>query len=85
MGALAEGAAILVSPRNPPQLARAVLTALAAGDEVNRVVEEGRRRVEGHRAEAVARAHVDLYEALVRRGRASLSQSAAATVTSGRA
>jgi glycosyltransferase involved in cell wall biosynthesis len=71
MGAIAEGAAILVSPQNPAQLAGAVVTALGAGDEVNRVVEEGRRRVEGHRAEAVARAHLDIYEALVRRGRAS--------------
>jgi glycosyltransferase involved in cell wall biosynthesis len=71
MGALAEGAAILVSPRNPPQLARAVVTALTATDEVKRVVEEGRRRVERHRAEAVSRAHLDLYEELVRPGRAS--------------
>jgi glycosyltransferase involved in cell wall biosynthesis len=71
MGALAEGAAILVSPREPPQLARAVVTALAGGDEVNRVVDEGRRRVEHHRAEFVAHAHVDLYEALARRGPAS--------------
>jgi glycosyltransferase involved in cell wall biosynthesis len=71
MEAIAEGAAVLVSPRDPPQLARALVLALAAGDEGNRVVEEGRRRVERHRAEAVAHAHLDLYEALVRRGRAS--------------
>ena len=71
MVALAEGAAILVSPRDPPQLAQALVTALAAGDEVNRIIEEGRRRVKRHRAEAVARAHIDLYDALVRRGHVS--------------
>jgi glycosyltransferase involved in cell wall biosynthesis len=85
MRSLAEGAAIMVSPQNPPQLAQAVLNALAAGDEVNRFVEEGRRRAEGHRAEAVAHAHLDLYEALVRQADASLTESVEATATSGRA
>jgi glycosyltransferase involved in cell wall biosynthesis len=83
MGPLAEGAAILASPQNPPQLAQAVLNALAAGDEVNRFVEEGRRRAERHRAEAVAHAHIDLYEALVRPADASLTKSVEATTVSG--
>ena len=65
MRTLAEGAAIVVPRREPALLAQGIATALAGGAEVERLVGEGRRRVERHRTEEVARAHLDLYEALV--------------------
>jgi glycosyltransferase involved in cell wall biosynthesis len=64
---LAEGAAVIVPRREPKALARAIATALAGGADVERLVEEGRRRVESHRANSVARAHVTLYDLLVQR------------------
>jgi glycosyltransferase involved in cell wall biosynthesis len=65
--ALATDAALLV-PREPGSLADAIVTALAGGEDVVRLVVEGRRRAEAHRADAVARAHVALYEELVQTG-----------------
>jgi glycosyltransferase involved in cell wall biosynthesis len=62
---LADGAAILVPRQEPAMLADAIATALAGGDRVERLVEEGRRRVERHRAEAVARAHIEIYDVLI--------------------
>ena len=62
---LAEGAAILVPRREPAMLADAIATALAGGDLVQRLVQEGRRRVERYRAQTVARAHVEIYDALI--------------------
>jgi glycosyltransferase involved in cell wall biosynthesis len=62
---LAEGAAVLVPRREPEALAAGIVRALAGGEEVERLVEEGRHRAEGHRAEAVAKAHLALYTELV--------------------
>jgi glycosyltransferase involved in cell wall biosynthesis len=61
--ALATGAALLVE-RRPEALAESIVTALRGGDEVARLVEEGRRRAEAHRPEAVVSAHLTLYEDL---------------------
>jgi glycosyltransferase involved in cell wall biosynthesis len=63
--ALAEGAAVVVPRREPEALAAGIVRALAGGEEVERLVEEGRRRAEAHRAEAVAHAHVALYNELI--------------------
>jgi glycosyltransferase involved in cell wall biosynthesis len=64
--ALATGAAILVE-REPEALARGIVEALAGGEDIERLVGEGRRRAEDHRPDAVAAAHVALYEELVNR------------------
>jgi hypothetical protein len=61
--ALATGAALLVE-RRPEALAESIVTAVRGGDEVARLVEEGRRRAEAHRPEAVVSAHLTLYEDL---------------------
>lgn len=63
--ALATGAVVLVE-RHPEALAAGIVAALAGGENIDRLVEEGRRRAEAHRADAVAAAHVALYEELVR-------------------
>jgi glycosyltransferase involved in cell wall biosynthesis len=63
--ALAEGAAVVVPKREPEALAAGIVRALAGGEEIERLVEEGRRRAEAHQAEAVARAHLALYTELV--------------------
>jgi hypothetical protein len=63
--ALAEGAAVVVPRREPEALAAGIVRALAGGEEVERLVEEGHRRAEAHRAEAVANAHVALYNELI--------------------
>jgi glycosyltransferase involved in cell wall biosynthesis len=62
---LAEGAAVLVPRQEPEALAAGVVRALAGGEEVERLVEEGRHRAEAHRAETVAKAHLALYTELV--------------------
>jgi glycosyltransferase involved in cell wall biosynthesis len=58
---LAEGAAILVEPE-PAAIAAGVIEALSGAYEL---VAEGRQRAELARPEAVARAHIALYEELV--------------------
>jgi glycosyltransferase involved in cell wall biosynthesis len=63
--ALAEGAAVVVPKREPEALAAGIVRALAGGEEIERLVGEGRRRAEAHRAEAVARAHLALYTELI--------------------
>jgi glycosyltransferase involved in cell wall biosynthesis len=62
--ALATGAAVLVD-REVDSLADGLLGALAGGEEIDRLVAEGRRRAEAHRADAVAEAHISLYETLL--------------------
>jgi glycosyltransferase involved in cell wall biosynthesis len=62
--ALATGAAVLVE-RAVDSLVEGLVTALAGGEEIDRLVAEGRRRAEAHRAEAVAEAHISLYETLL--------------------
>jgi glycosyltransferase involved in cell wall biosynthesis len=62
--ALATGAIILVE-RQPEALAEGIIAALVGGPEIDRFVEEGRRRAEAHRADAVATVHVALYRELV--------------------
>jgi glycosyltransferase involved in cell wall biosynthesis len=62
--ALATGAVVLVE-RHPDALAAGIVAALTGGENIDRLVEEGRRRAEAHRADAVAAAHVALYEELV--------------------
>jgi glycosyltransferase involved in cell wall biosynthesis len=66
--ALAEGAAVVVPRREPEALAAGIVRALAGGEEVERLVGEGRHRAEAHRAEAVAKAHLALYTELVEGG-----------------
>jgi glycosyltransferase involved in cell wall biosynthesis len=61
--ALATGAALLVE-RRPEALAESIVSALRGGDEIARVVKEGRRRAEAHRPDAVVSAHLALYEEL---------------------
>jgi glycosyltransferase involved in cell wall biosynthesis len=61
--ALATGAAVLVE-RKAEAMHDGLVHALSGGEEIDRLVAEGRRRAEAHRAEAVAAAHVSLYEEL---------------------
>jgi glycosyltransferase involved in cell wall biosynthesis len=63
--ALATDAAILVE-RTPDTLAKGVIAALSRGERVERMVAEATKRVERHRATAVADAHIQLYERLLR-------------------
>jgi glycosyltransferase involved in cell wall biosynthesis len=63
VSALATGAAVLVE-RQADLLADGLIAALAGGEEIDRLVAEGRRRAGAHRAEAVATAHISLYEEL---------------------
>jgi len=65
--ALATGAAVLVE-RDADSLFEGLVAALSGGEEIDRFVAEGRRRAEAHRADAVATAHISLYEEL-RQGR----------------
>ena len=62
---LAGGAAVLVEPGSSSALADGLVQALEQGDELQGLVAEGRRRAEGCRAEAVARAHLELYQELL--------------------
>jgi glycosyltransferase involved in cell wall biosynthesis len=63
---LVEGAGVVVSRRDPAALAEGVLHALTGRREtIDTFVAEGRRRAEAHRAEAVVRAHLDLYNELL--------------------
>ena len=61
--ALATGAAVLVD-REGDSLVEGLVAALSGGEEIDRLVAEGRRRAEAHRADAVATAHISLYEEL---------------------
>jgi glycosyltransferase involved in cell wall biosynthesis len=67
--ALATGAAVLVE-RRPEPLAAAIVATLAGGDEIDPLIQEGRRRAEAHRADSVAAAHIALYKELVYRAEA---------------
>jgi glycosyltransferase involved in cell wall biosynthesis len=67
--ALAEGAAVVIPRSEPALLAAAIAQVLAGGEGIERVVEEGRRRAELHRADAVAGAHLALYTELIQDGR----------------
>jgi glycosyltransferase involved in cell wall biosynthesis len=62
---LIEGAGVIVSRREPAELASAIAEALAGGAAVQQFVDEGRRRAESHRAEAVVAAHLAVYRELV--------------------
>jgi glycosyltransferase involved in cell wall biosynthesis len=64
IAALATDAAILVE-RQAETLAAGIVTALAGEENIDRLVDEGRRRAEAHRPDAVAAAHVALYQELV--------------------
>jgi glycosyltransferase involved in cell wall biosynthesis len=66
--ALATGAAVLVE-RDVEALCKGLLAALSGGEAIDRLVEEGRRRADAHRAGAVATAHIALYEELRQAGR----------------
>jgi glycosyltransferase involved in cell wall biosynthesis len=62
--ALATDAVILVE-RDPGALADGIVRALAGGAEVEELVDEGRRRAQAHRPDAVVDAHLALYEELL--------------------
>jgi glycosyltransferase involved in cell wall biosynthesis len=66
--ALAEGAAVLAD-RHPELLAASLVSALTGGELIDELVAEGRRRAEAHRPDAVASAHVSLYDELLSSGR----------------
>ena len=66
--ALAGGAATLVPAEEPDRLATAVVGVLNGDPAAAAYVAEGRERALGYRGEAVARAHLDLYERLVAGG-----------------
>jgi hypothetical protein len=59
---------VVVPRREPDALAAGIVRALRGGEEVEQLVEEGRRRAEGQRAEAVVEAHLALYTELIERG-----------------
>jgi glycosyltransferase involved in cell wall biosynthesis len=61
--ALATDASVLVD-RTPEALADGLVEALSGGERIERVRAEATRRVERHRAAAVAAAHTELYEEL---------------------
>jgi glycosyltransferase involved in cell wall biosynthesis len=65
--ALATDAAVLVE-REPEALAAGIVAALQGGQEIDRLVEEARKRAEAHRPDSVAAAHIALYEELLHRG-----------------
>jgi glycosyltransferase involved in cell wall biosynthesis len=62
--ALATSAAVLVE-REVDALREGLVAALSGGEKIERFVVEGRRRAEAHRADAVATAHIALYEELL--------------------
>ncbi len=66
--ALATDAAVLVE-RDADSLTEGLVAALSADEEIDRLVANGRRRAEAHRPDAVARAHISLYEDLLEAGR----------------
>jgi glycosyltransferase involved in cell wall biosynthesis len=63
--ALATGAAVLVE-RDAAAIADGLVHALTRDDEIEQIAAEGSRRAVQHRAEAVAGAHIALYEELLR-------------------
>ncbi len=65
VASLGRGAAVLVPSESPPELARALIGVLGGHTDVAPEVAEGRRRAEAFRADAVAAAHIDLYEELL--------------------
>jgi glycosyltransferase involved in cell wall biosynthesis len=62
--ALATDAALLVE-REPEALAAGIVEALQGGQEIDRLVEEGRKRAEAHRPDSVVAAHIALYDELL--------------------
>jgi glycosyltransferase involved in cell wall biosynthesis len=62
--ALATGAAVLVE-RDAAAIADGLIRTLTGGEEIEQAAEEGSRRATQHRADAVAGAHIALYEDLV--------------------
>lgn len=66
--ALATGGAVLVG-RDVDSLRDGLVAALAGGEDIDRLVAEGRRRADAHRADAVATAHISLYRDLLEAGR----------------
>ena len=67
--ALGQGASVVIPRSEPELLAAGLVRALAGGEEIEQLVEEGSRRAELHRADAVADAHIALYDELVHDGR----------------
>jgi glycosyltransferase involved in cell wall biosynthesis len=65
--ALATGAAVLTE-RQPEVLAASIVSVLSGGEHIDRLVAEGRRRAEAHRPDAVASAHIELYDELLHSG-----------------
>jgi glycosyltransferase involved in cell wall biosynthesis len=61
--ALATDAAVLVD-REVEALSKGLVAALSGGEEIDRLVAAGRRLAGAHRADAVASAHISLYEEL---------------------
>jgi glycosyltransferase involved in cell wall biosynthesis len=64
LAALAVGAAVVVPRREPAAFAADIARILAGAEEIERLVEEGRRRADAHRLDAVTDAHLALYEEL---------------------
>jgi len=65
VASLGPGAALLVPPESPEALAQGLVEVLAGTTDVRPLVAEGRRRAEAFRADAVALAHLGLYEELL--------------------
>ena len=65
--ALATDGAVLVE-RDVESLRKGLVAALTGGEEIDRLVAEGRRRADAHRADAVATAHISLYQDLLEAG-----------------
>jgi glycosyltransferase involved in cell wall biosynthesis len=65
VSALADGAATLIPAEAPDRLTTGVVGILNGDPAAAAYVAEGRERALGYRADAVARAHLDLYERLV--------------------
>ena len=66
--ALATDGAVLVK-RDVDSLREGLVAALSGGEDIDRLVAEGRRRADAHRADAVATAHISLYQDLLEAGR----------------
>jgi glycogen(starch) synthase len=65
VASLAQGAATLVPAESPDALSRALVDVLLGRTDVRDQVVAGRARAEGYRADAVAAAHLELYEELL--------------------
>jgi glycosyltransferase involved in cell wall biosynthesis len=65
LATFAHGAAVLVQPEDPGELASAIVRVLAGDGETPALVAEGRRRAQRQTAASVAEAHRSLYEELL--------------------